>query len=238
MLRRLLLIPAALAVLPPGLAFPAARNSAPPSLGASPLACEPAPELCNGVDDDCDVLVDEDFPVGEICSAGVGGCARIGINVCSADGQGVLCTAEPGPPATETCDEVDNDCDGTVDEGCGCVPPAEAPALLVSRPAPAGPSALLSWSAVPDATAYDVVRGGLSELRSSGGSFGSATQECLADERPETSLEHGPGPAPGAGFWYLVRAVGCGANGSYDDAGPGQTGSRDAEIAASPAACP
>jgi MYXO-CTERM domain-containing protein len=81
-------------------------------------------ELCNGLDDDCDGLTDEGFPVGEPCGLGI--CA--GTLVCTADGTGTVCNGPPPAPA-EVCNGLDDDCDGLTDEGfgqfCGCVPQAE-----------------------------------------------------------------------------------------------------------------
>lgn len=80
-------------------------------------------ELCNGADDDCDGLTDEDFglggqPVGSPC-LGTGECG-IGVVVCSASGNPV-CSTEPGGPASgakaEVCNGLDDDCDGSNDEG-------------------------------------------------------------------------------------------------------------------------
>ncbi len=79
----------------------------------------PAEELCNGLDDDCDGQTDEDYGVGLRCFAGLGACRREGVMVCSEDGLGIRCDAEPGEPAAqEACDGLDDDCDGLVDEGC------------------------------------------------------------------------------------------------------------------------
>jgi len=77
-----------------------------------------APELCDGLDNDCDEQIDEDFTeLGDSCITGTGACARSGAYVCSVDMLSTVCNAVPGTPTTEICDEVDNDCDGYVDEG-------------------------------------------------------------------------------------------------------------------------
>ncbi len=74
-------------------------------------------EICNGVDDDCDSATDEDFPTkGAVCSVGVGQCTRYGTNACNVAMTGVSCTATQGAAASETCDLLDNNCDGSTDE--------------------------------------------------------------------------------------------------------------------------
>jgi hypothetical protein len=79
---------------------------------------EPGAEQCNDVDDDCDGLVDEELGVGEACFVGEGACRREGAQRCD-DGGGVTCGAAPGAPEAERCNDLDDDCDGAVDEGLG-----------------------------------------------------------------------------------------------------------------------
>ncbi|MCK5795872.1 MAG: VWA domain-containing protein, partial [Deltaproteobacteria bacterium] len=89
-------------------------------------------ETCNGKDDDCDLLIDEDFPLkGKPCDNGkLGTCFATGVYVCAADGSGVVCDAKGAAPKTEICNGKDDDCDGQVDEeipgGCIlCIPQPE-----------------------------------------------------------------------------------------------------------------
>ncbi|MFH1850594.1 MAG: MopE-related protein [archaeon] len=69
-------------------------------------------EICNGQDDDGDGLIDEDLTV--ISGTDEGEC-RQGVTECI-DGDTVVTQAKIGP-AIEICDGLDNDCDGTADNG-------------------------------------------------------------------------------------------------------------------------
>jgi hypothetical protein len=83
------------------------------------IAGTPAAELCNLIDDDCNGAIDETFTtVGTACAAGVGVCTRYGSFVCRMDGLGAECSASPGAPTgTDTCNYLDDDCDGVLDNG-------------------------------------------------------------------------------------------------------------------------
>ncbi len=101
----------------------------------------PIAEVCNGIDDDCDSSIDEallvtcfDDPdddgyavsgasMSSVCPTGgraaVGGCP-IGFTNRTPEAPNLDCdgsTSSTHPGATETCNGVDDDCDGTADEG-------------------------------------------------------------------------------------------------------------------------
>src|SRR6185436_10810027 len=82
-------------------------------------AGSPAVERCNGVDDDCDGQVDEDFAVGTACRAGEGVCARMGSIVCDLTSGQAVCDVQPGTGTDELCNGIDDNCDGQVDERFG-----------------------------------------------------------------------------------------------------------------------
>lgn len=78
-------------------------------------------EGCNGKDDDCDTQVDEGLEVGTACTVGVGACARTGVKICAENGSGAVCNATPGSPTAEVCNNIDDNCNGQVDEGLGII---------------------------------------------------------------------------------------------------------------------
>jgi len=83
-------------------------------------------EECNGLDDDCDGSIDEDFPdLGMPCHDDeLGVCRGTGVMVCSPAGDSTLCEiTDPGEePQEEVCNGLDDDCDGLIDEDLVCEP--------------------------------------------------------------------------------------------------------------------
>ncbi|MEZ4464274.1 MAG: MopE-related protein [bacterium] len=81
----------------------------------------PSDEACDGRDNDCDGTTDEGV-MGPVCPLQDGVCA--GIRQRCVEGVLRACTPEDYGPRyradEQACDQLDNDCDGQTDEGCGC----------------------------------------------------------------------------------------------------------------------
>jgi len=88
-----------------------------------------APDRCNGFDDDCDAMVDENVSVLRYADAdGDGRGAGEPIAVCAGtvgfvqfDDDCDDNNRQVHPGLSESCDQLDNDCDAIIDETLGCV---------------------------------------------------------------------------------------------------------------------
>jgi hypothetical protein len=81
--------------------------------------CVPTVEICNGLDDDCDGVVDNGVHCDPTCTSDAdcddGDPATTDLCVAGYCTHGTTCV-----PAVEICNGIDDDCDGVVDEGCPC----------------------------------------------------------------------------------------------------------------------
>jgi len=85
--------------------------------GSCKGSVNPSKETCDGLDDNCNGVVDENLT--KQCGTSDKGICKFGTQTCS-DGDWSSCTGDI-EPSKETCDGVDNNCNGVVDENCLCI---------------------------------------------------------------------------------------------------------------------
>jgi uncharacterized repeat protein (TIGR01451 family) len=113
---------------------------------------------------------------------------------------GISCTTDSCNGATSACEHAP-------------VPIAEASGLRFTS------KTALTWDTAGSGFRYDLSRGLLSQLPVGGG----AAESCIASGVATTSASDSQTPAPGAGFWYLVRAKNPCSAGSYGTTSAGST---------------
>jgi len=93
-------------------------------------------DTCDGVDDNCSGTPDNNYVI-TVTSCGSGVCSSVGQLECLNGVESDSCS--PGTPTEDeeaTCDDLDNDCDGQVDEGCA--PVIKVSSVLISEDFSAG----------------------------------------------------------------------------------------------------
>ena len=113
-------------------------------------AVGPSEELCDGLDNNCNGAIDDTFPEQhQLC--GFVEDADYGVGICTpgvmkCDNGSLYCDGHVGP-SEEICDGLDNNCDGSVDEGV-----ANTTAIVCYE------DLMVRWQLVSAERVYDIVR--------------------------------------------------------------------------------
>jgi MYXO-CTERM domain-containing protein len=96
---------------------------------ADPQVSPAAVEVCDGIDQNCNGAADD---LGLVCRIGSGACRAEGLTTCAATDPEAVCSATPTPASEETCNGLDDDCNGKIDDARDLCPEPERPSCVRS----------------------------------------------------------------------------------------------------------
>jgi hypothetical protein len=162
------------------------------------IALGPDDATCDGVDDNCSGVADEDYLIDDTC--GVGYCQAT--NTPSSCDGGVETVCQPGTPLgpdDTTCDGVDDNCDGMTDEQY------VSNTLALDK---VGGDAIISWGDEGTGAPFSLYRG----FRQGSAQF-VYNHVCLEEDLLVASSADSQTPLNHRTFYYLLLREGCGDSG-------------------------
>jgi len=167
----------------------------------------PTAELCNGLDDDCDGSADDGDPgAGVACTTSLPGACAPGTTACAGP-SGIVCAPDVQPGSlAETCNTVDDDCDGEQDEDwpllcAGMHPAAQHVGAWGCAPSGCAPTCEMWWDDV-DGLLANGCECAVNEAAPSCATAASAVLDVAVEgDYPLT----GTLPSPGDEDWRLIH---------------------------------
>jgi hypothetical protein len=155
--------------------------------GAAVLVPDLQQETCNGKDDDCDGVVDDNpTNVGGSCGASNNFPCTFGVYQCQGGALVCLGAVDPG---VETCNGQDDDCDGVIDSAGGLPPADSAGPCNAPIPPPAGAVSACSAGAKACQGGSIVCSGAVGPSSASDGCNIDANCDGLLTNQPATATD-------------------------------------------------